>query len=332
MNQLASIFLCVVLPFELCLAQPAPVTARLTAARQSFEIGQDIPLTVSFAADPGARVSIKTGVFDRLRDHITVIDPSGAELHSLSESSHREAGGWLEVAADKPLSRTVDLLELYPSPRDVDYPHTLDQAGEYRIRFQARVTARHGVAPDQQWEGMVAAEEIVIRLLPVSAETLARCGQVLQDNTAPPARRLAALRSVAAARSPVAMDLLRLSIRDPHVAVRFNTVRALGRVKTPAAFGLLEAALDDTDPVVRAQAVVAVGQFATPRARELLLRELRSKRERSYRAAIVVLGDMGDAGSLDALAEAAERDETAWVRERATESANKIKARAKPPK
>ena len=67
--------------------------------------------------------------------------------------------------------------------------------------------------------------------------------------------------------------------------------------------------------------------YRTSESRALLVNECIARRERSYIAAIVVLGEIGDRSCLDVLRNIASSDDDKWVRERALESIRRIEQR-----
>lgn len=83
----------------------------------------------------------------------------------------------------------------------------------------------------------------------------------------------------------------------------------------------------ENDPLLRSEAIAALGRYNTPAARALILKECKARKERSYRAAVVVLGAVGDESCIDVLQEISKTDETEWVRERARESIKQIEER-----
>lgn len=78
---------------------------------------------------------------------------------------------------------------------------------------------------------------------------------------------------------------------------------------------------------MRSEAIAALERYNTPEARKLLLEECEARKERSYRAAVVVLGVVGDESCIDILRKIAKTDEMEWVRERARESIKQIEER-----
>ena len=75
--------------------------------------------------------------------------------------------------------------------------------------------------------------------------------------------------------------------------------------------------------------MVALGNIGTEEAISLIEKECKMRKERSYIAAVQVLGDVGRETSISILQDIYETDETAWVRETAEESINKILKRIK---
>ncbi len=62
-------------------------------------------------------------------------------------------------------------------------------------------------------------------------------------------------------------------------------------------------------------------------SRKLLLSEIEERRERSFRAALVVLGSIGDETCISVLRDVVAKEDVDWVRERAKESLVKIQKR-----
>ena len=105
-------------------------------------------------------------------------------------------------------------------------------------------------------------------------------------------------------------------------------VRALAKLRTDTSYKILKKSLDDKHgPIVRAEIIAAIGSFNNSDAMAVMVTEIKARRERSYRAAVVMLGSIGDKSVVSLLEEVASTDETDWVRDRANESIEEIRKR-----
>ncbi len=80
----------------------------------------------------------------------------------------------------------------------------------------------------------------------------------------------------------------------------------------------------EKSPDVRANAANALGKLKSTRSVPILIEEVRTRQERSYRAAIRALGWIKDKRALPVLKDVAENDPEKWIRKIAKESISAI--------
>jgi HEAT repeat protein len=83
----------------------------------------------------------------------------------------------------------------------------------------------------------------------------------------------------------------------------------------------------EKDPFLRSEAIASLIVYPNRLSRKLLLSEIKERRERSFHAALVVLGSVGDETCISVLRDVVVKEEVDWVRERAKESLVKIQKR-----
>jgi len=106
----------------------------------------------------------------------------------------------------------------------------------------------------------------------------------------------------------VAVSVLVSALSDPSVWVRQAAADAMGAIAEPRAVPALEQALADPQPLVRASVVCALGHMPTCRARRMLEERARDGDGAMRWYSARGLGNIGDVGSLPALAALREDD------------------------
>ena len=108
--------------------------------------------------------------------------------------------------------------------------------------------------------------------------------------------------------------------------VRTACVTSLVRIGAPAVDPLRKA-VTDPSPIVRARVLEALTKLRAPGVVELLAKRLKNDPEVEVRIACVAeMRDLGDKAALPPLREAAQRDQSPIVRERAASIADKLAA------
>ena len=134
-----------------------------------------------------------------------------------------------------------------------------------------------------------------------------------QLNSADPAARIEAIRSLAQQGTDAAADEIARTAAQADEATAGEAVRGLGRIETQRALGALGAlvavAESDARPRVRTEAVVQLGYRRDARAAESLGGVLRTDRDARVRAAAAEsLGKLGRLQDVERLVQAAETD------------------------
>ena len=131
-----------------------------------------------------------------------------------------------------------------------------------------------------------------------------------QLNSADPAARIEAIRSLAQQGTDAAADEIARTAAQADEATAGEAVRGLGRIETQRALGALVAVAEsDARPRVRTEAVVQLGYRRDARAAESLGGVLRADRDARVRAAAAEsLGKLGRLQDVERLVQAAETD------------------------
>ena len=188
--------------------------------------------------------------------------------------------------------------------------------------------------PEQRLRGIVARcaenSEIIPRAIEDMGGPDAAVGELegylaLSDGRSPH-KETAVLMLIHCESAGVSVLAKCLRQRDPGVRVKAAWALGLWRGKAVEALPALERSLNDEAPKVAAEAAWALGQVGDRRAVKPLTIALAQRRESNVRGYIAMaLGELGGATAVRALSEAL-NDRNEWVRRKAREALEKIKA------
>lgn len=160
--------------------------------------------------------------------------------------------------------------------------------------FLAAFLLRICVAPLSLRLGQIqpgAVSLVVRRLFDANPFTVIHHTYVLGGSSVE-AERLAAVRKLAEARSPIATAELARSLQDPSLEVRVEAARALGRIGDVAAVDSLIESLNSPESGIQQEATAALGKIGHRRGVRALIEALGNPAVQ--RSAIIALGEIRD--------------------------------------
>jgi hypothetical protein len=316
-------------------ATPPPVELTLTTPQTSYVLGDRIPVSLIIRpVASSATLEYRQDLIGDFAGNFTVTGPSGAKLRRLSDSTiHVSVDAWVVITNGGSIVKSADLTDIYGEPYEIPAPHSFNATGVYEVTYEAVTAVRVPGGSDGRWEGRLRSQPLTIALVEPDQPALdAAYGAVAAEST----NKLARLRALDRIRfsktslSPQEVNLLSKVFSGTDQETKIRVIRALGaKTSMKCVEAIADILRTEMDPYVRSEAMAALGHSETAEARRLVLEECQSRRERSYRAAVVVLGWIGDNSCTNALHQIAVTDDTDWVRERATESIGKIEDRLK---
>jgi len=314
--------------------QAAPVELFFSTPRTEYVIGDPIPVTLQIRAKDTSQVlEYSDDAFRNFLGNLKVIGPDGKLGYRDRRDGHAYDGkGWITVATNGSAVQDIDLTEVYPLFRHFRHPHSLTATGEYSVvNCSEKMAIRHVGVPSNIWVGAVTSAPLTIKIIGVDSGALQVARQVLSKEKTEKAMQLRALTKMQYSDSKLTADdydILRSVLANSHVTVKNGVINVVKARSSEEGFKIIYKILaTEIDPSVRSEAIVALEGYNTPAARKLIMEECKSRKERSYRAAVMSLGEVGDESCIDVLQEIAKADETEWVRERAIESIKKIEER-----
>ena len=181
------------------------------------------------------------------------------------------------------------------------------------------------------WEGTIQTKPVTLTIDSFSQNEIGNLYEDIADSKATSDTRRTALKRIKRSQvspSSTEVGVLERVYGGSDTEARTLIIKVL-RCALPleGVTAITEILKTEMDPLLRAEAMVSLGKLNTAKARALVLDELVSRREGSYRAAVVILGQIGDASAVIALREVATHDETEWVRMKAGKSIEEIEKR-----
>jgi hypothetical protein len=315
--------------------QAAPVELFFSTPRTEYVIGDPIPVTLLIRAKDTSQVlEYRDDAFRNFYSNLRVMRSDGVIIGNMRiKDGHAYRGqGWVTVATNGSAVKDIDLTEVYSDVTSFQRPCSLTVTGAYSVVSHSEQMAIRAVnVPSNLWVGAVMSAPLIIKILDVDSGSLQNARQVLSEGGADKSQQLRALTKMQYSGARLTADdydLLRKLLKNPDGLFKINVICVLGVKTSEEGFKIIcDVLATEEGPMVRSYAVVALERYNTPEALQLILEECKSRRERSYRAALPVLGKVGDESCIDVLQEIAKTDETDWVRERALESIKKIEAR-----
>lgn len=303
-------------------AQPAQGDPNVVAAGEPITIGYTIinkgsePLTF-FESD----LDLLPIDFEiRLKDRRKV--PSQLERRPKTRS-----GKTMLIAKGQSVSSESDLLNLFPPELSIgrDVP-ILYEPGVYTVQLVKNhdLVALPQVA-GKIWSGTARSNVLTITVCAPTEEDRERLWGKFDKADGKTKERIATLIQATAQRGGDS-EWIRF-LADPFGKVRM--IGCIGAVKASSSEGVVIGKIEellqkDEDPLVRSCAAYALGKIGNPRSITVLIEAVKSRRERSYRAAVQALGMMRDRRAIPVLTDVAKNDSEEWVRKAAMQSIRNI--------
>ena len=308
----------------------------LLSVNGSHEIGDRIPVDVTLLVDNlkcSGDLEFKIGGKKRLDFNVT--GPDGRRLRPLSDKriSVLSENQWITLTNRLTRVAEVDLAEIYCEPYVSRTPHDFNVTGMYHITCSIDVSVRARNAAGAMSQRRMSSKEYPLEILPVTSNSLEKSWSIIENGEySNPTEVICALVKIQYAPKELSHDdiskLKAVYNKTISEAVKTHVLRLIGaRGPTGGVDLIANILLTEKSPFVRSEAIGALIGYDSEKARKVLVEEVTSRRERSYRAAIVVLGHLGREDCIDALNEVAKTDEVDWVRARANESIMQIRAR-----
>jgi hypothetical protein len=316
-------------------AEPTcPVEFILSTPQAAYAIGDPIPVTLKIRSKDSSQVlEYRDDAFRSFYSGLRVIGPDGVILsHKRRRDGHAADGkGWVTVATNGSAVKDIDLTEVYSDITSFPNPHSLTATGAYSVVSHGREIAIRRVGMlSNLWVGAVTSAPLTIKIVGVDNVSLEAARQVLSEKGADRSLQLRAMTKMQYSDVTLTkgdLDRLRSLLGDSDASFKCKVICVLGAKASEGGFKVIsDVFAAEKNPFVRSEIMGALGRYNTPAARKLLLDECKSRKDRSYIAALQVLGEAGDESCIDVLQEIAKVDETEWVRERAVESIKKIEA------
>lgn len=326
--------LVLVVTTSLVAEQAPPVELVLKTPQTAYAIGDPIPVSLLIRArDPSQTLEYRQDVIRNFYGNFTVIGPDGVKLRRLSDVDVRVSPNaeWMTVPNNGSSVKRADLTEIYSEPYCITEPHSMTATGVYQVSYSAEIAVRPVGVPNDLWVGPITSAILKIQVTKVDSGSLRLAYQTVSKKNTDKSLQLRALTKIQYSDAPLTTgdcDLLRRSFWNSDHDIKTKVLRVFGAKVSAEGFKAVADILAvENDPLLRSEAIASLGRYNTPAARELILKECKARKERSYRAAVVVLGAVGDENCIDVLQEISKTDETEWVRERALESIKQIEER-----
>jgi hypothetical protein len=331
-------FLVIALGFSvLAEQQKPPVQLFLSTPHPAYAVGDPIPVSLSIRpTDASPALEYREDIDRNFDANFSVLSPVGVKLKRLSDTNSRVGGSvsWGPLPQDKTLLiKTGDLAQIYSEPYYIQESHSFTVPGEYNIYYSALVVVRRAGTNTILWENLVTTQPLTIKITEVDSDLLNLAYIQLSDDKTPLPAVLGALSKVRYSKgSPnnEQFKILQRIFTGGNQDIKTAIIRTLSEHPCEESFKIIEQILmTEKNPMIRSEAIAALGMFKGDKVIQLVKDECHGRKERSYRAAVVILGNIGDDSCIDILREISSSDETEWVRQRAKESIEKIKKRTK---
>lgn len=302
----------------------------------SHEIGDRIPVGVTLLVDDlKCRGDFEFKIGGKKGLNFNVNGPDGRRLRRLSDKRicTLSENKWITLTNRLTKVAEVDLAEIYCEPYVSRTPHDFNVTGIYHIACSIDVSVRARNATGAMSQRRISSKEYPLKILPVTGDSLERSWSIIENGEhSNPKDVICALVKIQCALKELSHDdisKLKVVYNKPiSEAVKTRVLRLIGAKRPMGGVDLVaNMLLTEENPFLRSEAMEALIGYDSEKSRKLLVEEVMSRRERSYRAAIVVLGYLGREDCIDVLKEVVKTDEVDWVRVRANESIMQIRAR-----
>lgn len=301
----------------------------------SHEIGDRIPACVTLLVDDlKGKGDLEFKIDENKGVDFSVTDPRGNRLRRLSDKKISVLTGnqWIVSTNRMTKIAEVDLTEIYCAPYVSQTPHDFNATGVYHITCSLNVSVRARNATGVMAQRRISSKEYPLRIFPATSNSLEKSWCVVENCEHSTAKEaISALVKIQSDPKELAhndMAKLKVMYNKTFPEVKTYILRLIGAKKPTGGIDFVEnVLLSEKNPFLRSEAMGALLGYDCEQSRKLLVEEVKSRRERSYRAAIVVLGYLGNEDCVDILKEVVKTDEIDWVRARANESIMQIRAR-----
>lgn len=304
---------------------------------ESHEIGDSIPVCATLLVDDlEGKGDFEFEIDGNKGVDFSVTDPGGRLLRRLSDREVSVLTGNQWIAATNRMTKVVDvdLAEIYCEPYVSQTPHDFNVTGLYHITCSIDVSVRARNAAGVISQSRISSKEYPLRILPVNSNSVEKSWSVIENCEHSNVKETisALLKIKSDPKELTHTDIAKLNVMYGKAisgTVKANIFRLIGAKKPIGGVDLIEnVLLSEKDPFLRSEAMGALVGYDCEKSRKVLVEEVKSRRERSYRAAMVVLGYLGREDCIDVLKEVVKGDEIDWVRARANESIMQIRARS----
>lgn len=330
----------IVFSFAVCVsyAKGSSLISLSLEAVDSVEIGDAIPIDVyahrkNNTYNNELEWRLVAGKFSPVR--FEVINPEGIVLRKLSDGGIRLLidNGWRSICDVTARIGHGDLQEEYDEPYVSPVPHGFTMPGRYQVRCSMNMSVRERDSEKILWNGIVRSNWFFIDVKPVCIESLCKSWDAIRDKNCMGEKKWTqSLMKIQFATDAIDQDgldaLLALYKNSSSNGVRTRILRLIGFKGPDGGSQMIAKILSaEKDPFLRSEAIASLIVYPNRLSRKLLLSEIEERRERSFRAALVVLGSVGDETCISVLRDVVAKEKVDWVRERAKESLVKIQKR-----
>ena len=331
--KISSVFIFMMMPLLAVADGMPPVEFVLSTPKKAYEIGEQVPVSLCIRSRNASYMFEYKEVMSLKHDgHFSVVNPKGVKLQRQSDcGKYAPVREWMAVTANGKLLRNSELTKIYADLRDNAKPHALTMAGNYQVVFSAEIEIRDMKEPDKKWSGRLISAPLDIQIVDVAQIPSEEDLKALFAEGGDKALQLRALMKIQYSKVPLPekeLTFLTALYMQSDNATKTQIIRILGTKISGDSFkSIVKILTVEKDPLVRSEAIAVLERYRTSESRALLVNECIARRERSYIAAIVVLGEIGDRSCLDVLRNIASSDDDKWVRGRALESIRRIEQR-----
>ena len=311
--KISSVFIFMMMPLLAVADGMPPVEFVLSTPKKAYEIGEQVPVSLCIRSRNASYMFEYKEVMSLKHDgHFSVVNPKGVKLQRQSDcGKYAPLREWMAVTANGKLLRNAELTKIYADLRDNAKPHALTMAGNYQVVFSAEIEIRDMKEPDKNADRLTELDREIRETKYTSISLIDFLDQY--SKVPLPEKELTFLTAL---------------YMQSDNATKTQIIRILGTKISGDSFkSIVKILTVEKDPLVRSEAIAVLERYRTSESRALLVNECIARRERSYIAAIVVLGEIGDRSCLDVLRNIASSDDDKWVRGRALESIRRIEQR-----
>ncbi|MFA5190908.1 MAG: hypothetical protein WC740_09285 [Verrucomicrobiia bacterium] len=309
-----------------------PVRVEVSLPEKTFEVAQEIPLTLSISPIREPSVDIGDNFIVIWSGKLTLYSPNGRSIYGHQTSPERPNSplAWYPATKAKPLVKVFELSSLFRGwARPWERAFNGDEVGVYRVLYEGTIYVRSTQNTNQVWSGKIRSNELTFELKPPSPASIQAAFHTLSDKNAATESKLRAIEVLKLRRDEAVVSTMTNLVVGTNTVVGLAALGILDRIRSPELFDIFVSCLMRPDKGMQCFAFWTIDEYPESQRKMLtkvLTEEYKRGPARMSWFALRALARFGDESALPILEEIATKYNDEFIHRDAQKRVNRIKA------